>query len=97
MLRHGMPSIHAFADEPLLTAFRSRFITPALLFLLAAYAAVYGATYAYLLHHLVNILAAWLIAIHFSTSTISLAGLSQMLEGDDMDNPSPSDRNKKRP
>ncbi|KAI9824422.1 MAG: GPI inositol deacylase [Thelocarpon impressellum] len=63
---------------------RTRFITNTLLFLLATYAAVYGATYAYLLHHLVNAIAAWLVAVHLSatsSSKLSLANLNQILEG----------------
>jgi hypothetical protein len=39
---------------------RARFITNVLTFLSALYAAIYGVTYAYRLHHLLNILAAWL-------------------------------------
>ena len=49
-------------------------------FFLALYAAVYGVTYAYLLHHLVNVVAAWLVAIHFSGHSFSLSSLSQILE-----------------
>lgn len=46
---------------------RARFITNILTFLFALYAAIYGVTYAYRLHHLLNILAAWLFAIHVSS------------------------------
>ncbi|MCJ1459906.1 GPI inositol deacylase [Mycoblastus sanguinarius] len=60
---------------------RVRYITNVLLFSLAVYAAVYGVTYAYLLHHLVNFLCAWLVAVHFSSSEVSLQGLIQILEG----------------
>ena len=49
-------------------------------FFLAVYAAVYGVTYAYLLHHLANIVAAWLVAVHFSGHNFSLSSLSQILE-----------------
>ena len=59
---------------------RARYITNALFFFVAIYAAVYGVTYAYALHHLVNFVCAWLVAIHFSSSEISLQGLSQILE-----------------
>jgi GPI inositol-deacylase len=68
-------------------------VTSTFLFFLAIYAGVYGVTYAYLLHHLVNVIAAWLLAIHFSTSKISLTGLSLMLDGDDLGLEEP----KKRP
>jgi len=43
---------------------RARFVTNILTFLSALYAAIYGVTYAYRLHHLLNILAAWLFAVH---------------------------------
>lgn len=48
---------------------RARFITNVLTFLSALYAAIYGVTYAYRLHHLLNILAAWLFAIHLSSNS----------------------------
>ncbi|KAI9830933.1 MAG: hypothetical protein M1819_005315 [Sarea resinae] len=77
---------------------RLRLITNVLLFVLALYAALYGVTYAYLLHHLVNAVAAWLVTVHFSASLadssaasdtplFSLAGLSQILDGS---SPAPS-------
>ncbi|KAK8172760.1 GPI inositol-deacylase-like protein [Phyllosticta citrichinensis] len=50
---------------------RIRYLTNALLFTLAGYAAIYGVTYAYLLHHLANILCAWLVAIHLSSTSFS--------------------------
>ncbi|KAK7523445.1 GPI inositol-deacylase-like protein [Phyllosticta citriasiana] len=50
---------------------RIRYVTNVLLFILAAYAAIYGVTYAYLLHHLANILCAWLVAIHLSSTSFS--------------------------
>lgn len=62
-----------------------RYITNLLFFFLALYSAAYGVTYAYLLHHLVNFVSAWLVAIHFSGSDFSLAGLTQILEGSDED------------
>lgn len=65
---------------------RARHITNILLFMLAVYAAVYGVTYAYALHHIVNWVCAWLVAVHFSSSEVSLQGLGQILEGvDDQD------------
>lgn len=50
--------------------------------LLAVCAAVYGVTYAYLLHHLANFVAAWLVLVHFSGTDLSFSGLSQILEGE---------------
>ncbi|KAK2787842.1 GPI inositol deacylase [Onygenales sp. PD_12] len=60
---------------------RLRHITSALFIILAIYAALYGVTYAYLLHHIVNIVTAWLVAIHLSTTGFSLRNLSRALEG----------------
>lgn len=53
------------------------------MFALAICAAVYGVTYAYLLHHLANFVAAWLVLVHISNTEFSLSGLNQMLEGDE--------------
>jgi GPI inositol-deacylase len=61
---------------------RFRHVTSICFFGIAVYAAVYGVTYAYILHHLVNFAAAWLVAVHSSTSSWSLAGLSAMFESD---------------
>lgn len=57
-----------------------RYATSMLFFALALYAAVYGVTYAYLLHHLVNLVAAWLVGVHFSKSDLTLEGLGALLE-----------------
>ncbi|MCJ1474460.1 GPI inositol deacylase [Lambiella insularis] len=57
------------------------YVTNIIFFFLALYAAIYGVTYAYQLHHLVNLATAWLVALHFSASNLSLSGLTQMLEG----------------
>ncbi|KAF2802940.1 GPI inositol-deacylase [Mytilinidion resinicola] len=65
---------------PRVTA-RIRYLTNVLLFALAVYAAVYGVTYAYLLHHIANILCAWLVVLHLSNSSFSLSRLNVMLEG----------------
>jgi glycosylphosphatidylinositol deacylase len=46
--------------------------TNVFLFTIGAYAAVYGVTYAYVLHHLANILCAWLVAIHFDTAGLGI-------------------------
>ncbi|KAL8711011.1 MAG: hypothetical protein Q9225_007188 [Loekoesia sp. 1 TL-2023] len=60
-------------------------VTNVLFFTLAVYAAVYGVSYAYLLHHLVNGVAAWLVALHFSGSNLSLSGLTRILDGNEDD------------
>jgi glycosylphosphatidylinositol deacylase len=46
---------------------RFRTITQFLLFVLAGCAALYGVSYAYYLHHVVNIFCAWLVVLHWST------------------------------
>ncbi|KAI7718623.1 GPI inositol-deacylase-like protein [Hortaea werneckii] len=63
---------------------RIRYLTNIALFAFALYAAVYGVTYAYRLHHLVNALCAWLFLIHLSAQSSSGSGsgpfsLSQQL------------------
>lgn len=60
---------------------RARYITNVFFFVLAIYAAVYGVTYAYGMHHIANGICAWLVAVHFSNSEVSLQGLRQLLEG----------------
>ncbi|KAF2684030.1 GPI inositol-deacylase-like protein [Lentithecium fluviatile CBS 122367] len=59
---------------------RSCLFTNVFLFAIAAYAAVYGVTFAYVLHHLANVLCAWLVAIHFNVSTLSVKQIRNMLE-----------------
>lgn len=54
---------------------RVRYITNILTFAFALYAAIYGVTYAYRLHHMVNGLCAWLFAIHLINGPLSLAKL----------------------
>ena len=49
------------------------------MFSFALYAAVYGMTYAYRLHHMVNALCAWLLMIHACNSRLSLAKITQYL------------------
>ncbi|KAF2401642.1 GPI inositol-deacylase-like protein [Trichodelitschia bisporula] len=60
---------------------RLRNVTDLLLFVLAFSAAVYGVSYAYLLHHLVNILCMWFVIIHWSTSPLSFSRLFRLLDG----------------
>jgi glycosylphosphatidylinositol deacylase len=49
--------------------------TNAFLFAIGAYAAVYGVTYAYVLHHLANILCAWLVTIHYEIPSLPITSL----------------------
>ncbi|KAF4239134.1 hypothetical protein CNMCM8980_003991 [Aspergillus fumigatiaffinis] len=62
---------------------RLKHVTSTILFAIAVYSAVYGVSYAYLLHHLANILAAWFVVIYFFSSGVSLRRLWCILEGDD--------------
>ncbi|KAF2849686.1 GPI inositol-deacylase-like protein [Plenodomus tracheiphilus IPT5] len=66
--------------------------TNVFLFSIGAYAAVYGVTYAYVLHHLANILCAWLVAIHFHPSSSSPGRTHAPIEASN-----PADKTKKRP
>jgi len=52
-----------------------RYITNILTFNFALYAAIYGVTYAYRLHHMVNGLCAWIFVLHLSNGPLSLAKL----------------------
>ncbi|KAI4603171.1 GPI inositol deacylase [Pestalotiopsis sp. 9143b] len=61
---------------------RSRHLTSFLLFGIAIYAAVYGVSHAYMLHYLVNIVAAWLVAIHSTTDSFTVAGMRALFDGD---------------
>lgn len=61
---------------------RVRHFTNIMFFGIAVYAAIYGVSHAYMLHYLVNLVAAWLVAIHSASDSWTLAGLSSMLEGE---------------
>ncbi|KAL2157506.1 hypothetical protein VTH06DRAFT_6057 [Thermothelomyces fergusii] len=60
---------------------RLKHVTSVLLFGIAVYAAVYGVTYAYTLHHLANLLAFWLLVVHSTSDSWSLTGFSQLYSG----------------
>ncbi|KAF9881393.1 gpi inositol-deacylase [Colletotrichum karsti] len=57
-----------------------RHLTSVLLFGTATYAAIYGVSYAYMLHYLVNLVAAWLVVIHSTSDNWPLAGFSSIFE-----------------
>lgn len=76
---------------------RSRYITNFIFFSVAVYAAVYGVSYAYMLHHLVNGVCAWLLAIHFSGNQFSLERLGKIMEGEDGEKKQGEQHIKKRP
>ncbi|KJZ78116.1 GPI inositol-deacylase [Hirsutella minnesotensis 3608] len=58
-----------------------RQVTSVLLFGTALCAAIYGVSHAYLLHYLVNAVAAWLVVLHSRSSSWSFANLGAMFEG----------------
>jgi hypothetical protein len=64
-------------------------ITPLLFGIIATYAAIYGVTYAYLLHHLVNVVALWLVCLHFFGSGFSLRNLHQTIRSPDPEKDEP--------
>ena len=65
---------------------RLRYVTSMLFFGIAIYAAVYGVSYAYMLHYLVNFVAAWLVAIHSSSSPWTLSGLRTLFDPEAFEN-----------
>lgn len=62
-----------------------RYLTNIIFFGLAVFTAMYGVTYAYMLHQLVNLVAMWLVIVHvaYQTDGSSFTGLKSLLEGDD--------------
>ncbi|RSM08043.1 GPI inositol-deacylase [Fusarium ambrosium] len=56
------------------------YVTSLLLFATALYAAMYGVSHAYMLHYLVNIVAAWLVVLHSTNDPFSLSGLGAIFE-----------------
>ena len=65
------------------TISRLKHVTYFLFLSIAVYAAVYGVSYAYLLHHLANVLAAWMVGIYFFSEGFPVGKLWCMLEGDE--------------
>ncbi len=62
-----------------------RHVTSLLLFAISLYAAMYGVSYAYMLHYLVNIVAAWLVVLHCTSDSWSFIGLRSLYEGNTED------------
>ncbi|KAG6035666.1 GPI inositol deacylase [Claviceps citrina] len=58
-----------------------RHVTSVLLFGTALCAAIYGVSHAYMLHYLVNIIATWLVILHSSTDSWSVASVLAMFGG----------------
>ncbi|KAI0387599.1 PGAP1-domain-containing protein [Hypomontagnella monticulosa] len=65
---------------------RFRYLTNIILFSIAVYAAVYGVSHAYMLHYLVNLLSAWLVAIHSTSDSWTFAGISSMFNDEPAEN-----------
>ncbi|KAM7217530.1 GPI inositol-deacylase [Rhypophila decipiens] len=61
---------------------RFKNFTSFLLFGISIYAGIYGVSCAYMLHHLVNAVAAWLVVVHSNPGSWSLSGLSNLYVGD---------------
>ncbi|KAL9020203.1 MAG: hypothetical protein Q9185_002573 [Variospora sp. 1 TL-2023] len=104
--KHLRENVSGLEDRPSRETDRLTYVTNILFFILAVYAAVYGVSYAYLLHHLVNGVAAWLVALHFSStdllSSLLSSGLTRMIldNGEDDNNNNNSNNGddvKKRP
>lgn len=77
---------------------RLHHITSMIFFVIATYSAVYGVTYAYLLHHLANILAAWFVGIYLVGNNFSPRRLWRIIDGDELPSEPGSSRHvKKKP
>jgi hypothetical protein len=77
---------------------RFKHVTSVLLFCIAVYSAVYGVSYAYISHHLVNILAGWLVSIYCFRSGFSLHRFWKIVEGDETpSSPESGSHMKKKP
>ncbi|KAJ5495472.1 GPI inositol-deacylase [Penicillium diatomitis] len=62
---------------------RLRHVTSVIFFAIAIYSAVYGVTYAYLLHHMANLLAAWFVGIYLVGSGFSPRRLWRIIDDDE--------------
>lgn len=76
---------------------RFKHITSTIFFAIAMYSAVYGVTYAYLLHHLANLLAAWFVGIYLFGNNVSPRRLWRIIDGDEAPSDSGSRHVKKKP
>ncbi|KAJ5100333.1 hypothetical protein N7456_006385 [Penicillium angulare] len=76
---------------------RFKHVTSTIFFAIAMYSAVYGVTYAYLLHHLANLLAAWFVGIYLVGNNFSPRRLWRIIDGDESPSDSGSRHVKKKP
>ncbi|KAI1151625.1 PGAP1-like protein-domain-containing protein [Nemania diffusa] len=74
---------------------RLRHLTNILFFATAVYAAVYGVSYAYVLHYLVNVIAAWLVAIHSTVDSWAVASIKSLFIEETPANPNYRKQSKK--
>ena len=58
---------------------RASYVTSGMLLFISGYAAIYGISFAYQLHHLVNLFATWLVAVYLYPGGLSFTGISEML------------------
>ncbi|KAI4723193.1 PGAP1-domain-containing protein [Aureobasidium sp. EXF-10727] len=66
-----------------------RLVNNIMLFSLGLYAAVYGVSYAYVLHHLVNWSCAWLVIVHFAPVVMRRGALGEQQRGGGSSPPTP--------
>ncbi|KAJ6132672.1 hypothetical protein N7471_007887 [Penicillium samsonianum] len=76
---------------------RFRHVTSMILFVIAIYSAIYGVSYAYLLHHLANLLAAWFVGIYLFGNNFSPRRLWRIIDGDEPPSETGSSHVKKKP
>lgn len=60
---------------------RMRVVVPSFFFFTAIYAAIYGVTYVYMLHHLVNMAVVMLVILHMTGGTWSISRAGEVLNG----------------
>ncbi|KAJ5149134.1 hypothetical protein N7448_000712 [Penicillium atrosanguineum] len=72
-------------------------VTSIIFFAIAIYSAIYGVTYAYLLHHLANLLSAWFVGIYLVGNNFSPRRLWRIIDGDELPSESGSRHVKKKP
>ena len=60
---------------------RMRVVVPSFFFFIAIYAAIYGVTYVYMLHHLVNMAVVMLVILHMTGGTWSISRAGEVLNG----------------
>lgn len=76
---------------------RFKHVTSIIFFAIAMYSAIYGVTYAYLLHHLANLLSAWFVGIYLVGNNFSPRRLWRIIDGDELPSESGSRHVKKKP